>query len=246
VALKTPDLATIFVLKQVGGPLALGDMKEALVIGASGGIGSALVAALEEREVRVTGLSRSGDGLDVTDEASVEAHLGVLEGEFDLVFVATGALELDGRGPEKSLKELSAEAMEAQFRVNCVGPSLVLKHAVRLLPRDRECRFAALSARVGSIGDNGLGGWYSYRTAKAAVNQIIHGAAIELSRTHRQSICVALHPGTVETPLTEKFAGGHKTVPPQDAAQNLLDVLSALTPENTGQFFDWAGERVPW
>lgn len=245
-ALKTPDLATICALKLVGGPLALGDMKEALVIGASGGIGSALVAALEEREVRVTGLSRAGDGLDVTDEASVEAYLGALEGEFDLVFVATGALELDGRGPEKSLKELSAEAMEAQFRVNCVGPSLVLKHAVRLLPRDRECRFAALSARVGSIGDNGLGGWYSYRTAKAAVNQIIHGAAIELSRTHRQSICVALHPGTVETPLTEKFAGGHKTVPPQDAAQNLLDVLSALTPENTGQFFDWAGERVPW
>ncbi|WP_152473878.1 SDR family NAD(P)-dependent oxidoreductase [Roseovarius sp. THAF9] len=221
-------------------------MKDALVIGASGGIGSALVAELEKRDVRVTRLSRSGDGLDVTDEASVEAHLGSLDGEFDLVFVATGALELDGRGPEKSLKELSAEAMEAQFRVNCVGPSLVLKHAVRLLPRDRECRFAALSARVGSIGDNGLGGWYSYRTAKAAVNQMIHGGAIELSRTHKQSICVALHPGTVETPLTEKFAGGHKTVTPEAAAQNLLDVLAGLTPENTGQFFDWAGEPVPW
>ena len=221
-------------------------MKDALVIGASGGIGSALVAELENRDVRVTGLSRSADGLDVTDEASVEAHLGALDGEFDLVFVATGALELEGRGPEKSLKELTAQAMEAQFRVNCVGPSLVLKHSVRLLPRDRECRFAALSARVGSIGDNGLGGWYSYRTAKAAVNQMIHGGAIELSRTHRQSICVALHPGTVETPLTEKFAGGHKTVTPEEAARNLLDVLAALTPENTGQFFDWAGEPVPW
>ncbi|WP_428512198.1 SDR family NAD(P)-dependent oxidoreductase [Roseovarius sp.] len=221
-------------------------MKDALVIGASGGIGSALVAELEKRDVRVTGLSRSVDGLDVTDEASVEAHLGALDGEYDLVFVATGALELDGRGPEKSLKELSAEAMEAQFRVNCMGPSLVLKHSVRLLPRDRECRFAALSARVGSIGDNGLGGWYSYRTAKAAVNQMIHGGAIELARTHRQSICVALHPGTVETPLTEKFAGGHKTVTPEAAARNLLDVLSALKPENTGQFFDWAGKPVPW
>ncbi len=244
--MKTPDLAAICALKLVGRPLALGNMKDALVIGASGGIGSALVSMLEEREVRVTGLSRSGDGLDVTDEASVETHLGALEREFDLVFVATGALELDGRGPEKSLKELTAEAMEAQFRVNCVGPSLVLKHAVRLLPRDRECRFAALSARVGSIGDNGLGGWYSYRTAKAAVNQMIHGGAIELSRTHKQSICVALHPGTVETPLTEKFAGGHKTVTPEDAAKNLLDVLAGLTPENTGQFFDWAGEPVPW
>lgn len=244
--MKTPVLTANCVLKQVGRPLALDAMKDALVIGASGGIGSALGAELETRDVRVTGLSRSGDGLDVTDEASVEAHLGALEGEFDLVFVATGALELEGRGPEKSLKELTAEAMEAQFRVNCVGPSLVLKHAVRLLPRDRECRFAALSARVGSIGDNGLGGWYSYRTAKAAVNQMIHGGAIELSRTHRQSICVALHPGTVETPLTEKFAGGHKTVTPDDAAKNLLDVLTGLTPENTGKFFDWAGEPVPW
>ncbi|QFT91996.1 C-factor [Roseovarius sp. THAF9] len=244
--MKTPDLAANCALKLVCRPLAFGVMKDALVIGASGGIGSALVAELEKRDVRVTRLSRSGDGLDVTDEASVEAHLGSLDGEFDLVFVATGALELDGRGPEKSLKELSAEAMEAQFRVNCVGPSLVLKHAVRLLPRDRECRFAALSARVGSIGDNGLGGWYSYRTAKAAVNQMIHGGAIELSRTHKQSICVALHPGTVETPLTEKFAGGHKTVTPEAAAQNLLDVLAGLTPENTGQFFDWAGEPVPW
>lgn len=244
--MKTPVLATNCVLKQVGRPLALGPMRDALVIGASGGIGSALSAELETRGVRVTGLSRSGDGLDVTDEASVEAHLGALEGEFDLVFVATGALELEGRGPEKSLKELTAEAMEAQFRVNCVGPSLVLKHAVRLLPRDRECRFAALSARVGSIGDNGLGGWYSYRTAKAAVNQMIHGGAIELSRTHKRSICVALHPGTVETPLTEKFARGHKTVTPEEAARNLLDVLTGLTPENTGQFFDWAGEPVPW
>lgn len=244
--MKTPDLTAICVLKQVGRPLALGVMKDALVIGASGGIGSALVAELERRDVYVTGLSRSVDGLDVTDEASVEAHLGALHGEYDLVFVATGALELEGRGPEKSLKELSAEAMEAQFRVNCVGPSLVLKHSVRLLPRDSECRFAALSARVGSIGDNGLGGWYSYRTAKAAVNQMIHCGAIELARTHRQSICVALHPGTVETPLTEKFAGGHKTVTPEAAARNLLDVLTTLTPENTGQFFDWAGKPVPW
>ncbi|MFN3209463.1 MAG: SDR family NAD(P)-dependent oxidoreductase [Roseovarius sp.] len=221
-------------------------MEKALVIGASGGIGSALVSGLEGRGVRVTGLSRSVDGLDVTDEASVEAHLGALEGEHDLVFVATGALELEGRGPEKSLKDLTARAMEAQFRVNCVGPSLVLKHSVRLLPRDRECRFAALSARVGSIGDNGLGGWYSYRTAKAAVNQMIHGGAIELSRTHKQSICVALHPGTVETPLTERYAGGRTTVTPEAAAKNLLDVLAGLTPRETGQFFDWAGKAVPW
>lgn len=236
----------ICTLNPSGAPLADAIMEHALIIGASGGIGRALMAELERRGVQVTGLSRSEHALDVTDEASVEAHLGALEGEYDLVFVATGALELNGRGPEKALKEVSADAMAAQFRLNCIGPSLVLKHAVRLLPRDRECRFAALSARVGSIGDNGFGGWYSYRTAKAALNQMIHGGAIELGRSHKQSICVALHPGTVETPLTEKYAGGHPTVTPEEAAGNLLDVLAELTPEETGTFFDWAGKAVPW
>lgn len=229
-----------------GALLAEAAMERALIIGASGGIGQAVVAALAAKGVETVGLSRSIDGLDVTDEVSVEAHLGALEGLFDLVFVTTGALELDGRGPEKSLREVTSEALEAQFRLNCVGPSLVLKHAGRLLPRDRECRFAALSARVGSIGDNGLGGWYSYRTAKAALNQMIHGGAIELGRTHKQSICVALHPGTVETPLTEKYASGFKTVTPDEAARNLLGVLEGLEPSDTGGFFDWAGKAVPW
>ncbi|WP_135501269.1 SDR family NAD(P)-dependent oxidoreductase [Roseovarius aestuariivivens] len=221
-------------------------MENALVIGSSGGIGKALVTALETRGVRVTGLSRSGDGLDVTDESSVEAKLGALDGPFDLIFVATGALELNGHGPEKALKQLTPEAMIAQFKLNCLGPSLILKHGMHLLPRERECRFAALSARVGSIGDNGMGGWYSYRTSKAALNQMIHGGAIELSRTHKKSICVALHPGTVETPLTAKYADGHPTVTPEQAAQNLLGVLDGLTPNETGLFFDWQGERVEW
>lgn len=221
-------------------------METALVIGASGGIGSAVRAALEARGVAVTGLSRSEDGLDVTDEGSVARCLGDLEGPFDLVFVATGALELDGRGPEKSLKHLEADAMVAQFRLNCVGPSLVLKHSVRLLPRKGRAVFAALSARVGSIGDNGFGGWYSYRTAKAALNQMIHTGAIELGRTHKGAVCVALHPGTVETALTADYAKGHPTVPAEEAAANLLSVIDGLGPEDTGQFFDWRGERVPW
>lgn len=221
-------------------------MKNALIIGASGGIGSALAQTLVSRGSTVKSLSRSVDGLDVTDEASVETALGELAGPYDLIFVATGALELNGVGPEKSLRELTPEALEAQFRLNCLGPALVLKHAVRVLPRDRECRFAALSARVGSIGDNGLGGWYSYRTAKAALNQMIHSAAIELKRTHRQSICVALHPGTVQTDLTAKYAGGYKTVTRDAAADNLLSVLDSLTPAQTGLFFDWKGEQIPW
>ena len=221
-------------------------MKHALIIGASGGIGTALSDALVTRGVTVTGLSRRDDGLDVTDEASVKAALGALEGDFDLIFVATGALELEGRGPEKSLRQLDPEAMQAQFMLNCVGPSLVMKHAVRLLPKDRRGVFAALSARVGSIGDNGFGGWYSYRTAKAALNQMVHTGAIEIGRSHKKAICVALHPGTVQTPLTEKYAKGHPTVTAQEAAVNLLSVIDGLTPEDTGQFYDWAGKRVPW
>ena len=221
-------------------------MENALVIGASGGIGAALCRALSSRQVPVTTLSRQENGLDVTSQTSVDSLLDALTGPFDLIFVATGALEIDGKGPEKALREVSAEALEAQFRLNCLGPALILRHAARLMPRERVCRFAALSARVGSIGDNGLGGWYSYRTAKAALNQMLHGASIELARSHKQSICVALHPGTVDTGLTKKYAGGYKTVTPDDAAGNLLRVLDALTPAQTGQFFDWRGEQIPW
>lgn len=221
-------------------------MENALIIGSSGGIGSALTDTLTTRGVTVTGLSRSRGGLDVTDEASVEQALGALEGPFDLIFVATGALEINGAEPEKSLRHITAEAMIDQFKLNTVGPSLVLKHAMRLLPREGRSVFAALSARVGSIGDNNLGGWYSYRTSKAALNQMLHGAAIELGRTHKDLICVALHPGTVETSFTEKYVANHPTVPAPEAAQNLLSVLDGLTPEQTGKFFDWQGKEVPW
>lgn len=221
-------------------------MENALIIGSSGGIGSALAQALTDRNVSVTGLSRSHDGLDVTDEASVEKALGALAGPFDLVFVATGALEINGAEPEKTLRHVTGDAMIDQFKLNTVGPSLVLKHAMRLLPRKGRSVFAALSARVGSIGDNRLGGWYSYRTSKAALNQMIHGAAIELARTHKDLICVTLHPGTVETPFTEKYVGHNPSVPATDAAENLLSVLDGLTPDDTGKFFDWQGKEVPW
>ncbi len=221
-------------------------MRNALILGASGGIGQAVTAALGARGAAVTALSRSGQGLDVTDEASVAAALDPLEGPFDLVFVATGALEIDGARPEKSLRDVTPKAMQDQFALNCIGPSLVLKHAARLLPRDSRAIFAALSARVGSIGDNRMGGWYAYRTAKAALNQMIHGGAIELGRTHKQSICVALHPGTVATLFTERYLGRHPAVPPAEAARNLLAVLDGLQPADTGRFFDWQGEIVPW
>lgn len=221
-------------------------MEHALIIGASGGIGGAVAGALRDRGVTVTSLSRRDDGLDVTDESSVERCLGALEPGFDLVFVATGALELDGQRPEKTLRHLTGAAMAAQFALNCIGPALVMKHALRLLPRDRRAVFAALSARVGSIGDNRLGGWYSYRTAKAALNQMLHTGAVELARTHPQAICVALHPGTVETPLTRRYAAGHPTVTPAAAAAHLLGVIDGLDPGASGGFFDWRGDRVEW
>ena len=221
-------------------------MERALVVGASGGIGSAVAEALEARGVEVARLSRRGDGLDVTDEASVEAVLGGLEGPFDLAFVATGALVVDGHEPEKTLRAITARGLADQFAVNAVGPALVLKHALPLLPRDRRSVFAALSARVGSIGDNAIGGWHSYRAAKAALNQILHGAAVELRRTHKGAVVLALHPGTVATDFTEKYAGRHRTVAPGEAAANLLRVIEGATPEMSGGFYDYAGEAIPW
>lgn len=217
-----------------------------LVIGAGGGIGAGLVAGYARKGAEVVGLSRRSDGLDITDEASIAKVLGRMDGEFDTVFVATGALELGGVAPEKSLRALGAAAMLEQFALNAMGPALVLKHAARLLPRDRPARFAALSARVGSIGDNALGGWYSYRAAKAALNQFIHTGAIELARSHPHSVVVVLHPGHVTTPLSVKYGGTLPAVSPEVAAANLIGVLAGLTPTDSGGFFDWAGKPIVW
>ncbi len=216
-----------------------------LVVGASGGIGAALVAAFSAHG-EVVGLTRRDDGLDITDEASVAKVLGRLEGAFDRVIVATGALEIDGARPEKSLRAVEAGAMAAQFALNAIGPALVLKHALRLLPKDRVAKVAILSARVGSIGDNQLGGWYSYRAAKAALNQLVHTASIEVARSHPQSVLALLHPGTVATGLTAAYAGGHPAVTPEVAAGHLLAVLERLEPADSGGFFDWKGERIVW
>ena len=221
-------------------------MKRALIVGASGGIGSAVASALRARGVDVTGLSRSADGLDVTDEASVQATLGALDGPFDLVLVATGALVVGGHEPEKTLRAITAQGLADQFAINATGPALVLKHALPFLPRRGRSVFAALSARVGSIGDNAVGGWHAYRAAKAALNQILHGAAIELGRTHPDAIVLALHPGTVATDFTAAYAGRHRTVPPEEAAANLLAVIEGATPAMSGGFHDYAGRTIPW
>jgi NAD(P)-dependent dehydrogenase (short-subunit alcohol dehydrogenase family) len=221
-------------------------MRRALVIGASGGIGGALARTLAARGDAVTGLSRSADGLDVTDADSVARHLGALTGPFDLILVATGALEIDGQGPEKALRRITAAGFLAQMQLNALGPALVLAHAARLMPRDRSAVVAVLSARVGSIGDNAAGGWYSYRAAKAALNQIVRSAAIEIARSHPHAACVALHPGTVATRLTETYIGRHPAVPPAQAAARLLAVTDALSAADSGRFLDYAGREIAW
>ncbi|MGR3565268.1 MAG: SDR family NAD(P)-dependent oxidoreductase [Heliomarina sp.] len=220
-------------------------MKKALIIGASGGIGKAIAKRLEESEIEVTRLSRSSDQLDVTDADSVDRVLGELTGPFDLILVTTGILAPQGGQPEKSLDQIDAAAMAELLAVNTIGPALVLRHAPRLLAQEGRPVVAVLTARVGSIGDNALGGWYSYRASKAAANQIVHTAAIEIGRKNKSAVVVALHPGTVATSFTQDYPG-HRKVAPTEAAENLLRVIDGLDRNDNGRFFDWAGKEVPW
>lgn len=224
----------------------------ALVIGASGGIGGAVAHALE-RDPRCGGVyrlsRRDNPGFDVTDEVSVTEAAQAIGSEangLDLIFNTTGALTIDGIGPEKALKAIDPQAMMRQFALNAVGPALLLKHFAPLLPRDRRSIFASLSARVGSIGDNHLGGWISYRAAKAAQNQIVRTAAIEISRNRPLAVVAALHPGTVETGLSVGYRGTHAAVTASEAAENLLRVLDALPPESSGGFFAYDGSAIEW
>lgn len=220
-------------------------MKKALIIGASGGIGEAIATRLEQSEIEVTRLSRSRDQLDVTDADSVNRVLGEQTGPFDLILVTTGILAPQGGQPEKSIDQIDAAAMAEVITVNTIGPALVLRHAPRLLAQEGRPVVAVLTARVGSIGDNALGGWYSYRASKAAANQIVHTAAIEIGRKNKSAVVVALHPGTVATSFTQDYPG-HKKVAPREAAENLLRVIDGLDRDDNGRFFDWAGKDVPW
>lgn len=223
---------------------------KAIVIGASGGIGAALCAALESRGVSVTRLSRaSSPPIDLASDSTIERAAAVLGGDapFDLILVASGVLHGDSFAPEKSYRQLDGPALEQIFRVNTIGPALVARHFLPLLRPTGRTIFAALSARVGSIGDNRLGGWFGYRASKAALNQIVRTLAIELARTRPDSLCVALHPGTVDTELSAPFQRGlaeGQLLTPAISAAALLDTLDRLTPADSGGCFDWRGERI--
>lgn len=218
--------------------------ENALIIGATGGIGAALTAELKARGARVAGVSRR-DGFDFGNPASVAETMAGLTGPYHRIVVATGILAPNGQSPEKALSAIDSEAMAQVMAVNAVGPALVLREMPRLLPREGRSVTAVLTARVGSIGDNKLGGWYSYRASKAAANQIVHTAAIEIGRKFREAVVVALHPGTVATDFTQSYPS-HKKQSAADAAAHLIDVMDNLSPAQSGGFFDWAGESVPW
>lgn len=229
----------------------------ALVIGAGGAIGGAFVAALraDARCAGVSGLSRHGEpAIDVLDEASLVAAARHLQAQapFALIVVATGALHLDlgthTAGPEKRLADLDPAAMARSYAINAIGPALVAKHFHALLPDRERCVFAVLSARVGSIGDNAKGGWYSYRAAKAGLNQLWRTAAIEIARRRPEAVLVALQPGTVRSPLTAPVIGADapEALSPEQSVQRLLAVLDALTPADSGSFRAHDGARIPW
>ena len=233
----------------------------ALVIGAGGGLGSAMVGQLSSTAGEsgacqaVLGLSRSSHpAIDYEDETSIESAAGWLAGEcadrqleFRLLVVASGFLHGHQGQPERSWAQLDAGYLSHVFRINAIGPALVMKHFLPLFPRQGHCVAAFVSAGVGSIGDNALGGWYGYRASKAALNQLVKTAAIELTRRNRQSVCVALHPGTVQTGLSQPFAKtGLSVRSPEVAAQELLGVLAGLVPADTGSFRDYRGHCLPW
>ncbi len=223
----------------------------AVVAGATGGIGAAFVRTLEQtgRFTRVVAAARGNDTrLDLLDPASIAAFAASLEGErIRLIIDATGFLHDETRRPEKSWRELDAEHMAYSYAVNAIGPALMMQHLLPLLPREGKSAFVTLSAKVGSIGDNRIGGWYSYRASKAALNQIVRCASIELGRRWREALCVAMHPGTVHSPLTQPFAkSGLNVREPDVAAAEMLAVIDGLTSEDSGGFFDYRGERLPW
>lgn len=225
----------------------------AVVIGASGGIGKAFVEALETSQAfnRVIGLSRAGEPpLDLTNPASIERatkHLSEADEDIRLVIDATGFLHDGTFAPEKSWSEIDLAHMEKSFAINAFGPALLIRHMLPLLPKDGKSVFASLSAKVGSIGDNGIGGWYSYRASKAALNQFVKTASVELKRRNKEAVIAALHPGTVDTKLSQPFAkSGLKVREPETAAADLLMVIDALRPEQSGGFFDYRGDELPW
>lgn len=236
-------------------------LKNIAIIGSSGAIGSAFVRILSSRfpNSTVHAFSRNSQEfdssnvtaniIDFDDEKSMAkaANLASDQLPLDMVVVTTGVLYTESIMPEKSLKELSAKKFHYLFKVNTVIPALIAKHFLPKLNKNQHSIFAALSARVGSISDNQLGGWYAYRASKSALNMIIKNAAIEIARTNPNAIIVGLHPGTVDSNLSKPFQNSvpsGRLFTPENSAQSLLKVLDGLSVSESGKCFAWDGQEI--
>ena len=233
-----------------------------VVAGSGGGIGRALVSALLERPgvARIYALTRHPDRdaasnvrleqrrADIGSEESLRALAASIPEPLDLVIVASGILHSETLAPERRSRDLNPDTMLEVLRINTVVPALIGKHFLPLLNKRRKAVFAALSARVGSIGDNRLGGWTSYRASKAALNMVLKNFAIEFGRSHSLAIVAGLHPGTVDTALSRPFTGrvpAEQLFTAERSAAHLLDVIDRLQPEDSGKVFAWDGQEIP-
>ena len=225
----------------------------ALVIGAGGGIGQAVENALlsDDGFARVIGTRRTGrQALDLMDESSIAALAASVKAsglDLRLVFDATGYLHGAQGEPEKTWSAIDPAAMAHQFAINTIGPALLMKHFLPLLPARGKAVFATVSAKVGSISDNRLGGWYGYRAAKAALNQLVRTASIELARKRPDAIVLALHPGTVATPLSQPFAkSGVNLQQPEQSAASMLGVVDRADSAQSGLLLSYDGTTLPY
>lgn len=219
----------------------------ALVFGASGGIGQAFSRFLENKlgSENVVKISRSFDGFEISDEEKIFKLSESIEGSFNLIINATGVLQTTEEGPEKTINVVKQKSMIDMMTINAIGPALLLKNFSKKLDKTKFSVFVNLSARVGSITDNRLGGWISYRSSKAALNQIIKTSSIEINRRNKNAICVGLHPGTVKTRFTEKFQNTTETISPDKSVKMMMNVVENLSVDDNGYCFAYDGKVIP-
>ena len=219
----------------------------ALVFGASGGIGQAFSRFLKNKlgSENVVKISRSFDGFEISDEEKIFKLSESIEGSFNLIINATGVLQTTEEGPEKTINVVKQKSMIDMMTINAIGPALLLKNFSKKLDKTKFSVFVNLSARVGSITDNRLGGWISYRSSKAALNQIIKTSSIEINRRNKNAICVGLHPGTVKTRFTEKFQNTTETISPDKSVKMMMNVVENLSVDDNGYCFAYDGKVIP-
>ena len=219
----------------------------ALVFGASGGIGQAFSRFLVDKlgSENVVNVSRSFDRFEISDEEKILKFSESIEGSFNLIINATGVLQTTDEGPEKTINVVKQKSMIDIMTINAIGPALLLKNFSKKLDKTKFSVFVNLSARVGSITDNRLGGWISYRSSKAALNQIIKTSSIEINRRNKNAICVGLHPGTVKTRFTEKFQNTTETISPYESVMMMMNVIENLSVDDNGYCFAYDGKVIP-